>query len=77
MGPVGLRGLKLVNRTDAAFFLPPQARLYTRSCAVGRVLIGPNALEMGQIHWKEMCSRGNVESARWHVVQPEGVQLCP
>ncbi|KAJ6664177.1 hypothetical protein lerEdw1_008393 [Lerista edwardsae] len=57
-------------------FTVMQARLYTRSCAVGRVLIGPDAPEMGQVHWKEMCSRGNVESARWHAVQP-GVQLCP
>ncbi|XP_077174133.1 synaptotagmin-4-like isoform X2 [Paroedura picta] len=58
-------------------FTVMQARLYTRSCAVGRVLIGPDAPEMGQIHWREMCSRGSVESARWHVVQPEGLQLCP
>ncbi|XP_054858907.1 synaptotagmin-11-like [Eublepharis macularius] len=58
-------------------FVVMQARLYTRSCAVGRVLIGPDAPEMGQIHWKEMCSRGNVESARWHSVQSEGVQLYP
>ncbi|XP_062819328.1 synaptotagmin-4 isoform X2 [Anolis carolinensis] len=54
-----------------------QARLYTRSCLVGRVLIGPNAPEMGQVHWKEMCSRGNVESARWHSIQPPAFQLSP
>ncbi|XP_066491899.1 synaptotagmin-4-like [Tiliqua scincoides] len=58
-------------------FTVMQARLYTRSCAVGRVLIGPDAPEMGQVHWKEMCRRGNVETARWHSVQPEGVQYCP
>ncbi|KAL8196933.1 UNVERIFIED_CONTAM: hypothetical protein K2H54_002276 [Gekko kuhli] len=58
-------------------FTVMQARLYTRGCAVGKVLIGPDAPEMGQIHWKEMCSRGNVESARWHAIQPEGAQLCP
>nr|XP_056722027.1 synaptotagmin-15-like [Euleptes europaea] len=58
-------------------FTVMQARLYTRSCPVGRVLIGPDAPEMGQTHWKEMCSRGNVESARWHSVQPERVPLCP
>ncbi|XP_042331658.1 synaptotagmin-11-like [Sceloporus undulatus] len=54
-----------------------QARLYTRSCVVGRVLIGPHAPEMGQVHWKEMCSRGNVESARWHSIQPPGFPLSP
>ncbi|XP_053128484.1 synaptotagmin-5-like [Hemicordylus capensis] len=58
-------------------FTVMQARLYTRSCAVGRVLIGPDAPETGQVHWKEMCRRGNVESARWHSIQPEGAQLCP
>ncbi|XP_061451614.1 synaptotagmin-5-like isoform X2 [Rhineura floridana] len=58
-------------------FTVMQARLYTRSCAIGRVLIGPIAPEMGQVHWKEMCSRGNVESARWHTIQPEGSQLYP
>ncbi|XP_060116122.1 synaptotagmin-5-like [Heteronotia binoei] len=58
-------------------FTVMQARLYTRSCAVGRVLIGPDAPEMGQTHWKEMCSRGKVESARWHAIRPEGAQLCP
>uniref|UniRef100_A0A6J0UFQ2 Synaptotagmin-11-like isoform X1 n=1 Tax=Pogona vitticeps TaxID=103695 RepID=A0A6J0UFQ2_9SAUR len=54
-----------------------QARLYTRSCHVGRVLIGPDAPEMGRVHWKEMCRRGNVESARWHSLQPPNFQLCP
>ncbi|KAH0619882.1 hypothetical protein JD844_014268 [Phrynosoma platyrhinos] len=54
-----------------------QARLCTRSCVVGRVMIGPNAPEMGQVHWKEMCSRGNVESARWHSIQPPGFPLSP
>ncbi|XP_060611495.2 synaptotagmin-4-like [Anolis sagrei] len=58
-------------------FTVMQARLYTRSCLVGRVLIGPNAPEMGQVHWKEMCSRGNVESARWHSIQPPAFQLSP
>ncbi|XP_060134247.1 synaptotagmin-5-like [Zootoca vivipara] len=58
-------------------FTVMQARLYARSCAVGRVLIGPVAPEMGQVHWKEMCSRGNMESARWHAIQSGGFQLCP
>uniref|UniRef100_K7FRD3 C2 domain-containing protein n=1 Tax=Pelodiscus sinensis TaxID=13735 RepID=K7FRD3_PELSI len=51
-------------------FTVMQARLYLRSCALGRVLIGPHAPQAGLLHWQEMCSRGPVESARWHVIQP-------
>ncbi|XP_029431471.1 synaptotagmin-5-like [Rhinatrema bivittatum] len=47
-----------------------QGRLCKRSCVLGRVLIGPQAPESGLVHWKEMCSRGHVESARWHSLQP-------
>ncbi|XP_034639668.1 synaptotagmin-5-like isoform X1 [Trachemys scripta elegans] len=54
-----------------------QARLYTRSCTLGRVLIGPHAPESGLLHWKEMCCRGQVESARWHVIQPNVFSLSP
>uniref|UniRef100_A0A8C3PDJ1 C2 domain-containing protein n=2 Tax=Chrysemys picta bellii TaxID=8478 RepID=A0A8C3PDJ1_CHRPI len=54
-----------------------QARLYTRSCTLGRVLIGPHAPEAGLLHWKEMCCRGQVESARWHVIQPNVFSLSP
>ncbi|TFK03113.1 short transient receptor potential channel 2-like [Platysternon megacephalum] len=54
-----------------------QARLYTRSCTLGRVLIGPRAPEAGLLHWKEMCCRGHVESARWHVIQPNVFSLSP
>ncbi|XP_062998427.1 synaptotagmin-11-like [Elgaria multicarinata webbii] len=57
-------------------FTVMQAR-FTRTCAVGRVLIGPDAPAMGQVHWREMCSRGNVESARWHSIQAGGVPPCP
>ncbi|XP_063170313.1 synaptotagmin-5-like [Candoia aspera] len=55
-------------------FTVMQAHLYIRSCAMGRVLIGPDVPGMGQLHWKEMYTRGNVESARWHLIQPEGFQ---
>ncbi|KAJ7311151.1 hypothetical protein JRQ81_006755 [Phrynocephalus forsythii] len=58
-------------------FTVMQARLYTRAYPVGHVLIGPDAPEMGRVHWKEMCSRGNVESARWHSLQPANGHLCP
>ncbi|XP_074862960.1 synaptotagmin-5-like [Carettochelys insculpta] len=58
-------------------FTVVQARLYTRNCALGRVLIGPQAPEAGLLHWNEMCSRGHVESARWHVIQPNGFSPSP
>ncbi|XP_025028080.1 synaptotagmin-5-like isoform X1 [Python bivittatus] len=51
-----------------------QAHLFPRSWVVGRVLIGPDVPGMGQLHWKEMYTLGNVESARWHLIQPEGFQ---
>ncbi|XP_041034161.1 synaptotagmin-11-like [Carcharodon carcharias] len=52
-------------------FIVMQGRIYTRSGALGRVVIGANASETGQAHWKEMSSRGHVESARWHTIQPD------
>lgn len=51
--------------------LPVQGRLYTKSTALGRVLIGCGALEAGQDHWKEMCSQGQTETARWHSIQSD------
>nr|XP_033775363.1 synaptotagmin-4-like isoform X2 [Geotrypetes seraphini] len=47
-----------------------QGCIYKRSCALGCVLIGPSAPGSGFIHWKEMCSWGHIESARWHSLQP-------
>ncbi|XP_044306428.1 synaptotagmin-5-like [Varanus komodoensis] len=58
-------------------FTVVQARLCAWTCTVGRVLIGADAPGMGQVHWKEMCSRGNVESARWHAIRPDRPQLSP
>ncbi|XP_075753560.1 synaptotagmin-5-like [Pelodiscus sinensis] len=58
-------------------FTVMQARLYLRSCALGRVLIGPHAPQAGLLHWQEMCSRGPVESARWHVIQPTALSPSP
>ncbi|XP_031425641.2 synaptotagmin-4 [Clupea harengus] len=52
-------------------FIVMQGRLYTKSSVLGRVLIGYEGLEPGQVHWKEMCARGQVETARWHTLQPE------
>uniref|UniRef100_A0A3Q3L3K3 Synaptotagmin-4-like n=2 Tax=Mastacembelus armatus TaxID=205130 RepID=A0A3Q3L3K3_9TELE len=50
-------------------FIVMQGRLYTKSTVLGRVLIGNNVSEAGQGHWKEMCSRGQIETARWHSIQ--------
>ncbi|KAK5873540.1 hypothetical protein PBY51_018575 [Eleginops maclovinus] len=55
-------------------FIIMQGRLYTKSSILGRVLIGGDASEEGQGHWKEMCSRGQIETARWHTIQSDGLQ---
>ncbi|KAF1393159.1 hypothetical protein PFLUV_G00035560 [Perca fluviatilis] len=52
-------------------FIVMQGRLYTKSSILGRVLIGSDATEAGQGHWKEMCSRGQIETARWHIIQSD------
>ncbi|XP_034536491.1 synaptotagmin-4 [Notolabrus celidotus] len=52
-------------------FIIMQGRLYTKSSILGRVLIGGDASEAGKGHWKEMCSRGQTETARWHIIQSE------
>ncbi|KAM8876869.1 synaptotagmin-5 [Synchiropus picturatus] len=52
-------------------FIVMQGRLYTKSSILGRVLIGSDAAEVGRGHWKEMCSRGQMETARWHNIQSE------
>lgn len=48
-----------------------QGRLYTKSSVLGRVLIGCSTSEAGQDHWKEMCSQGQTETARWHTIQSD------
>ncbi|TKS69714.1 Synaptotagmin-4 Synaptotagmin IV [Collichthys lucidus] len=52
-------------------FIVMQGRLYTKSSILGCVLIGSDASEAGQGHWKEMCSRGQTETARWHTIQSD------
>ncbi|XP_056135342.1 synaptotagmin-4 [Lampris incognitus] len=52
-------------------FIVMQGRLYTKNSVLGRVLIGSSAPEEGQGHWKDMCSRGQTETARWHTIQSE------
>ncbi|XP_068171937.1 synaptotagmin-5 [Antennarius striatus] len=52
-------------------FIIMQGRLYTKSSILGRVLIGRDALEVGQDHWKEMCSHGQTETAHWHTIQSD------
>ncbi|XP_029870731.1 synaptotagmin-4-like isoform X1 [Aquila chrysaetos chrysaetos] len=51
-----------------------QARIYTRSSPLGRVQVGPRAPGAGLLHWREMCSRGQLESARWHWIQPDALR---
>nr|XP_009680949.1 PREDICTED: synaptotagmin-5-like [Struthio camelus australis] len=58
-------------------FTVMQAPIYTRSYTLGRVQVGPSAPEAGLVHWKEMCGRGQVESARWHLIQPEALRPFP
>lgn len=50
-------------------FIIMQGRLYTKSSVLGRVLIGSSASEEGRAHWKEVLSRGQTETARWHSIQ--------
>ncbi|XP_068613472.1 synaptotagmin-4 [Brachionichthys hirsutus] len=52
-------------------FIIMQGRLYTKSSILGHVLIGRDALEAGQDHWREMCSQGQTETARWHAIQSD------
>ncbi|XP_077448160.1 uncharacterized protein LOC144067940 [Stigmatopora argus] len=52
-------------------FVVMQGRLYTKSSILGRVLIGGHVSDEGRGHWKEMCSRGPVETARWHAIQSD------
>ncbi|KAM7406481.1 hypothetical protein PAMP_000855 [Pampus punctatissimus] len=52
-------------------FIVMQGRLYTKSSVLGHVLIGSDVSEAGQGHWKEMCSRGQMETARWHTIQSD------
>ncbi|KAJ7986077.1 hypothetical protein DPEC_G00347060 [Dallia pectoralis] len=54
-------------------FVIMQGRLYTKNSMLGRVLIGYEAPEAGQEHWREMCSRGQVETTHWHPITPEEV----
>ncbi|KAI7802877.1 putative synaptotagmin-1-like, partial [Triplophysa rosa] len=48
-----------------------QGRVYTKSCILGRVLIGCEGPEAGQQYWTEMCSRAQAETTRWHTLQPD------
>ncbi|XP_067090266.1 uncharacterized protein [Osmerus mordax] len=52
-------------------FIVTQNQAHSKSTVLGRVLIGPEASEGGRSHWRDMCSQGQVERARWHTVQPE------
>ncbi|KAJ8272276.1 hypothetical protein COCON_G00111350 [Conger conger] len=52
-------------------FIIMQGRIYKKGSVLGRVLIGCEAPETGKTHWKDMCSRGQVETARWHAIHPD------
>ncbi|KAM6058337.1 synaptotagmin-5-like [Chlamydotis macqueenii] len=54
-------------------FTVMQARIYTRSSPLGQVQVGPRAPGAGLLHWREMCSQGPLESARWHRIQPDAL----
>ncbi|XP_076154991.1 uncharacterized protein LOC143138394 [Alosa pseudoharengus] len=43
--------------------------LYSTSNIVGRIVIGQEAEEAGQAHWRDMCNMSQVEVARWHVIE--------
>ncbi|KAM6979598.1 uncharacterized protein FYW47_018750 [Aplochiton taeniatus] len=57
-------------------FIVMQGRLYTKSSLLGRVWIGREASEAGQEHWRDMCSRRQQETVRWHTIQPEALKNC-
>ncbi|XP_069029911.1 synaptotagmin-5 [Embiotoca jacksoni] len=82
----GVRGPNPIWNAPFLFDLPPgditqlplvlefiimQGRLYTRSSVLGRVLIGGDASEAGQGHWREMCNLGQMETARWHTISSD------
>ncbi|XP_061567679.1 synaptotagmin-4-like [Cololabis saira] len=54
-------------------FIVMQGRLYTKSSILGRVLIGREASEAGEGHWREMCTPGQTETTRWHTVQSDAL----
>ncbi|XP_036391476.1 synaptotagmin-5-like [Megalops cyprinoides] len=81
----GAGGCNAVWNTPFLFDLPPgdvsqlsivlefivmQGRVYSKRSMLGRVLIGREAPEVGQAHWRDMCSQEQVETARWHTIQP-------
>ncbi|XP_061078535.1 synaptotagmin 1-like [Conger conger] len=51
-------------------FIVMQGQVYVTSCELGRVVIGSVAPEAGQAHWRDMCNRGQVETAHWHAIEP-------
>lgn len=84
----GASGLNPIWNAPFLFDLPPgdiaqlpllfefiimQGRLYTKSSVLGRVLIGSSASEEGRAHWKEVRSRGQIETARWHCIQSDAL----
>ncbi|XP_056138400.1 uncharacterized protein syt18b [Lampris incognitus] len=52
-------------------FIVMQNQPHSKSTVLGRVLIGSEAPEAGRAHWRDMCSQGPIEPARWHAIQPE------
>nr|XP_029542820.1 synaptotagmin-4-like [Oncorhynchus nerka] len=55
-------------------FIVMQEHVYSNNTVLGRVLIGPEAPETGRSHWRDMCSQGQVERARWHTVEQEPLE---
>ncbi|XP_064818707.1 uncharacterized protein LOC135536276 [Oncorhynchus masou masou] len=55
-------------------FIVMQEHAYSNNTVLGRVLIGSEAPETGRSHWRDMCSQGQVERARWHTVEQEPLE---
>eukprot|EP00063_Salmo_salar_P050862 XP_014025697.1 PREDICTED: uncharacterized protein LOC106584707 isoform X2 [Salmo salar] len=55
-------------------FIVMQEHVYSNNTVLGRVLIGSEAPETGRSHWRDVCSQGQVERARWHTVQQEPLE---
>ncbi|KAG9341924.1 hypothetical protein JZ751_018241 [Albula glossodonta] len=52
-------------------FIVMQGWVYRKSCELGHVLIGREGPEAGRAHWQDMCIREQVETGRWHAIQPK------
>ncbi|XP_071424926.1 synaptotagmin-4-like [Pithys albifrons albifrons] len=60
-----------IQQQDLALeFIVMQARLHAHGSVLGHVQVGTRAPGTGLLHWRDMCTQGPLESARWHQIQP-------